>query len=165
MRKIIVTLLLAIVACTARADIGEIAVGGQVAYGTKSKAPGIGLHMKYNFKYHWRAAWSLNYNFKKDATQSVDGNFDFNYLFYVGEKVRIYPTAGLMARIWFSEDRYTVGKIEYAEHEVDGRYGLNGGAGVDYVISEHLIVNAEAKYQYLGDASQVHCSIGVSYVF
>ena len=144
MKKILFALLLAVASLSASADVGELALGGQATFGTDNKAPGIGLHMKYNFKYHWRAAWSLNYNFKKDATQSVDGNFDFNYLFYVGEKVRIYPTAGLMARIWFSEDRYTVGKIEYAEHEVDGRYGLNGGAGVDYVIGEHLIVNAEA---------------------
>lgn len=165
MRKILFALLLAITAVSARADVGEFALGVQTVYGTDSKAPGIGLHLKYNFRYHLRTNWSTNYNFKRHGVQSVDSNFDFNYLFYIGEKVRIYPLAGLMARVWFWKDRYTIGTEEYADSDSDGRFGVNGGGGIDYVINDHFIVNAEAKYQYLKDADQVHCSIGVSYVF
>ena len=33
------------------------------------------------------------------------------------------------------------------------------------VINEHLILNAESKYQFLDEGSQVHFSIGVSYLF
>ena len=166
MRKIIVSLLLlAVTAFSVKADIGELALGGQTTFGTDNKAPGIGLHMKYNFKYHWRVNWALNYNFKKNGIQGLDGCNDFNYLFYIGDKVRVYPLAGLLLRAWFWTDRYFVGPIEYVDHESDGRFGINGGGGIDYVINEHLIVNAETKYQYIEDADQVCFSLGVSYVF
>jgi len=165
MRKILFALLLAVTAVSARADVGEIALGGQAVFGTDNKAPGVGLHFKYNFRYHWRVNWAANYNFKKNGVQSVDGCTDFNYLFYIGDKVRVYPLAGLMLRVWFWKDRYFVGPIEYVDNDSDGHFGLDGGGGVDYVINDHLILNAEAKYQFLKDADQAHFSIGVSYIF
>ena len=165
MRKTFFTLFILLICMAARADIGEFALGGQAVYGTDNKAPGIGLHMKYNFKYHWRVNWAINYNFKNNGIQSLDGCNDFNYLFYIGDKVRIYPLAGLMLRGWFWTDRYFVGPIEYVDHESDGRFGIDCGGGIDYVINEHLILNAESKYQFLDENSQVHFSIGVSYLF
>ena len=166
MRKIIVALLLlGVTAFSVKADIGEFALGGQAVYGSDNKAPGIGLHMKYNLRYHWRVNWAANYNFKKDGVQSIDGCTDFNYLFYIGDKVRVYPLAGLLLRVWFWKDQYDVATEKYVDREADGRFGIDGGGGIDYVINEHLILNAESKYQFLDEGSQVHFSIGVSYLF
>ena len=165
MKKILFALLLAVASLSASADVGELALGGQATFGTDNKAPGIGLHMKYNFKYHWRVNWALNYNFKKNGIQGLDGCNDFNYLFYIGDKVRVYPLAGLLLRAWFWKDRYFVGPIEYVDNESDGRFGVNGGGGIDYVVNEHFIVNAEAKYQYIKKTSQVLFLVGVGYRF
>lgn len=165
MKKFLLLLLLAVTTMAAKADIGEFALGGQAVYGTNNKAPGIGLHMKYNLRYHWRVNWAINYNFKKNGIQSLDGCNDFNYLFYIGDKVRVYPLAGLLLRVWFWQDQYYVATEKYVDREAEGRFGVNGGGGIDYVINDHFIVNAESKYQFLNEDSQVHFSIGVSYLF
>ena len=165
MKKFLLLLLLAVTTMAAKADIGEFALGCQAVYGTDNKAPGIGLHMKYNLRYHWRVNWAINYNFKKNDIQSLDGCNDFNYLFYIGDKVRVYPLAGLLLRVWFWKDQYYVATEKYVDREADGRFGVNGGGGIDYVINDHFIVNAESKYQFLNEDSQVHFSIGVSYLF
>ena len=165
MKKVVLLLMLVVTAMAAKAEIGEVAVGLQTVYGTDTKVPGVGFHVKYNTRHHARFVWSANYNFKKNGCQGFDTGFDYNYLFYVGDNIRIYPLVGGMMRTWFWKETELVGAIDITYSDAETRLGLNGGAGIDYVLSDHFILNFETKYQYIKDASQAFFSLGASYRF
>ncbi len=167
MKKIILILVMATAMLMAHAESGEWAVGGQVVYGTKAETAGIGLHVKNCLTDALRASLSSNYYFKHSGVTAFDVNLEANYLFGVGEKVRVYPLAGVVLGIWHADGvNVSYGGMNFG---VDGqnntKFGANLGGGVDYLVSEHLGLNAEVKYQIISHASQVVFGIGASYRF
>ena len=153
MKKILLLFVMATAMLMANAESGEWAVGGQLVYGTKAETLGIGLHAKNCLTDAIRASLSSNYYFKHDGVSAFDVNLEGNCLFNVGEKVRLYPLAGVAG--------YEVG----TDGQTDTKVGANVGGGIDFLLTDHLGLNAEVKYQIISHASQVVFGIGASYRF
>lgn len=167
MKKIFLMIVMAAAMLMAHAESGEWAVGGQVVYGTKAETAGIGLHVKNCLTDAFRAGLSSNYYFKHSGVTAFDVNLEANYLFGVGEKVRVYPLAGVVLGIWHADGvDVSYGGMNFGvDGQTDTKFGANLGGGIDYLVSEHLGLNAEVKYQIISHASQVVFGIGASYRF
>ena len=167
MKKIVLFFVMATAMLMANAESGEWNVGGQVVYGTKAETAGIGLHVKNCLTDALRASLSSNYYFKHSGVTAFDVNLEGNYLFGVGEKVRVYPLAGVVLGIWHADGvNVGYGGMNFGvDGQTNTKFGANLGGGVDYLVSEHLGLNAEVKYQIISHASQVVFGIGASYRF
>jgi outer membrane protein X len=167
MKKIILIIVMAAAALMANAESGEWNVGGQVVYGTKAETAGIGLHVKNCLTDAIRLNLSSNYYFKHAGVNAFDVNLEANYLVNVGEKVRLYPLAGVCVGIWHADGiDVSYGGMHFGvDGQTESKFGGNLGGGIDYLVSEHFGLNAEVKYQIISHASQVVFGIGASYRF
>ena len=141
---------------------------------------GIGAKFQYNVTNPLRLEAGVNYGFKNKGLDVLDVAANVHYLFKVGEKLRVYPLAGIgFARLggnvefdydydddddygWRSRD------WEYDEEDASGsvtKFLFNVGAGAEYPVSDRLSVGAEIKYQYIQHFSRLPISIGVTYRF
>lgn len=167
MKKILFVLMMAATMLVANAESGEWAVGGQVVYGSKAETAGLGPHVKYCLTDAFRASLSGNYYFKHSGVSAFDVNLEANYLFNVGEKIRLYPLAGVVLGIWHADavnvsyDGVDIG----VKGSTDSKVGANVGGGFEYLLGDHMSLNAEVKYQIISHASQVVFGIGASYRF
>jgi outer membrane protein X len=140
---------------TASAQKGEMAVGGNLLYGTEINSVGLGAKFQYGILDHLRGEASFNYYFQNRGFRMWDLNANAHYIFGITEKFRAYPLAGL-----------TVVNKSYAD--VDDsitRFGLNLGGGCDYNINENWRVNAEFKYSIVSTIDQAVFSLGAVYKF
>lgn len=168
MKKILLFFMMATAMLMANAESGEWAVGGQVVYGTKAETAGLGLHVKHCFTDALRANLSSNYYFKHHGVNAFDVNLEANYLFNLGEKVRVYPLAGVVLGIWHADatDVLMYGAPSvHVDGQTDSKVGGNVGGGFEYLLGDHWGLNAEVKYQIISHASQVVFGIGASYRF
>lgn len=167
MKKILFVLMMAATMLVANAESGEWAVGGQVVYGSKAETAGLGPHVKYCLTDAFRASLSGNYYFKHSGVSAFDVNLEANYLFNVGEKIRLYPLAGVVLGIWHADGiDVSYGGMDFGvDGQTDSKFGANVGGGIDYLLGEHWGLNAEVKYQIISHASQVVFGIGASYRF
>lgn len=146
-------------------DAAEWTVGAQLVYGTGIDMPGVGIHFKTQYLDSWRTGVSGNYYFKKDGVSCYDVNLEGNYIFDMSDKVRLYPLVGGRLAFWHADDVNVGGwhfdKSDKTHYEI----GFNVGGGIDYLMGEHWLVNAEVKYQYIKNASQVQFGVGMGYRF
>ena len=168
MKKALIILLLSFSAFTANAfvwDVMEWTVGAQAVYGTEANTPGVGLHFKTHYLEDWQTTLSGNYYFKKNGVSCYDVNLECNYIFNVGEKIQLYPLAGGRVAIWRVDDANAGGWHFDSDDKTHYEIGFNAGGGIDYLIGERWLVNAEVKYQYIKNADQVQFAVGVGYRF
>lgn len=167
MKKILLVFVMAATLLVAHAESGDWAVGGQVVYGSKAETAGIGLHVKNCLTDAFRLGLSSNYYFKHEGVSAFDVNLEANYLFELGETVRVYPLAGLVLGIWHADGvDVSYGGMDFGvDGSTDSKLGANLGGGIDYLLGEHWGLNAEVKYQVISHASQVVFGIGASYRF
>lgn len=156
MKKYLALVIVALIGiATASAQKGEMAVGGNLLYGTEINSVGLGAKFQYGILDHLRGEASFNYYFQNKGFRMWDLNANAHYLFDITEKFRAYPLAGL-----------TVVNKSYAD--VDDsitRFGLNLGGGCDYNINENWRVNAEFKYSIVSTIDQAVFSVGAVYKF
>lgn len=156
MKKYLALVIVALIGiATASAQKGEMAVGGNLLYGTEINSVGLGAKFQYGILDHLRGEASFNYYFQNKGFRMWDLNANAHYLFDITEKFRAYPLAGL-----------TVVNKSYAD--VDDsitRFGLNLGGGCDYNINESWRVNAEFKYSIVSTIDQAVFSVGAVYKF
>ena len=172
MRKIILILLLTITALTSRAyishnlgDAAEWTIGTQIVCGTEAKMPGVGIHFKTQYLDSWRTGVSGNYYFKKDGVSCYDVNLEGNYIFDLSDKVRLYPLAGGRIAFWHTDDVNVSGWDFERDDKTHYEIGINVGGGIDYLMGDHWLLNAEVKYQFIKNANQVLLGIGIGYRF
>lgn len=180
MKKIILFSLCAFFSMGAFAQTGEKAVGLNVSYGTEIKNIGIGVKGQYNFTDAIRAEASFDYFLKKDGLSMWDMNLNAHYLIALGDKLKVYPLAGLSFTNWKSDIKWEVDDDfgddyfddDYFDDDDDdlgswseSKFGLNVGGGLQYDLTDKLIFNAEAKYQFISDFDQFVFSVGLAYKF
>lgn len=146
-------------------DVVEWTVGTQLVYGTRGNMPGAGIHFKTHYLDDWRTAASANYYFKKNGVSSYDVNLEMNYIISVGEKIQLYPLLGGRVAMWNADDVNSASWLFDRSDKTHYEIGLNAGGGIDYLLGEHWLLNAEVKYQYIKKANQVLLSVGVGYRF
>lgn len=167
MKRILLVFVMAATMLMAGAEQGEWAVGGQMVYGTKAETAGIGVHVKNCLTDAFRASLSGNYYLKHKGVSAFDVNLEVNYLSELGDKVRVYPLAGVVLGIWHADGvDVSYGGMNFGvDGQTDSKFGANLGGGIDYLVNDHFGLNAEVKYQMISHASQVVFGIGASYRF
>lgn len=161
MKKFLV-LLVALVACfsVSYAQQGQSAVGVYFNYGNETNL-GLGVKYRYSFTDNWRIEPAFNYFFKHDYVSLWDLGANVHYLFHAGDKVNIYPLAGLH----YANATAHMKDLGFDENESDGKFGVNLGAGVDFKVAPALTVGVEAKYQIIDEFDQLVVSAGITYCF
>jgi len=171
MRTVVAILTLAMSVMSSSAvvhDLGDAAewtIGTQVVYGTSGNLPGVGIHFKTQYLDSWRSGLSGNYYFKKDGVACYDVCLEGNYIFDLSDKVRLYPLAGGRLVFWHLDDENASGWHFDRDDKTHYEIGINLGGGIDYLLGDHWGVNAEVKYQYIKDNSQVQFGVGLGYRF
>ena len=155
-KKILLATLVAVMGCvSAMAQKGQMAVGGNLLYGTEINSVGLGAKFQYGILDNVRGEASFNYYFSNHGYHMWDLNVNGHYLFDVAPKFRAYPLAGL-----------TIVNKTYNDID-DGitRLGLNLGGGCEYDLTPSVTVNAEVKYSIVSSIDQAVLSIGAAYKF
>jgi len=140
---------------SAMAQKGQMAIGGNLLYGTEINSIGLGAKFQYGILEHLRGEASFNYYFQNKGFHMWDLNANAHYLFDIAPKFRAYPLAGL-----------TVVNKSYSD--VDDsvtRFGLNLGGGCEYDLRPNVVLNAEFKYSIVSTIDQAVLSVGAVYKF
>lgn len=148
------------------AQAGVKTVGLNVSYGTEIENIGVGVKGQYYITDAICTEASFDYFLKKDGLSMWDVNFNAHYLFPIGDKMKIYPLAGLSYTNW----KYSLDEREVLVDDDDtsdsvGKFGVNLGGGFQYDLTESMIFNAEVKYQLINTFDQVVFSVGLAYKF
>ena len=107
------------------------------------------------------------YYFKHAGVSAFDVQLEANYLFHLGEKVRLYPLAGICLGIWHAHgvDVSVAGYEFSSDSQTDSKIGANLVGGFEYPLNDYWGFNAEVKYQIISHASQVGFGLVASYRF
>ncbi len=180
MKKLFLTLCVALIGTAAYAQKGETAIGVNVGYGTEISNLGIGVKSQCGLTDAIRLEAGFDYFFEKDNLSMWDININAHYLIPLADKIKFYPIVGVT---------YTNWKVDFKEFDIfdkiassyynptgstlmtdggsksEGKFGVNLGGGVQYDINDKWSVNFEVKYQLISDFNQAVFGLGLAYKF
>ena len=167
MKKIITILLTAMTMLVARAEYGEMNISGYYTRAFKTHMDGVGISFKGHQSYRLRRVMSLEYYFRKEGLSCYAFNYDTNYVWEVGQRMRLFPAMGVQLALWQSHGDYDPDKSFMGMDKKNKlKLGLHFGAGAECLINAHWLIGIEAKYQFMHDVSnQLVVSAGLSYRF
>ena len=186
MKKILLTLCVALVSTCSFAQKGEQKIGLNLSYGTEISNIGLGAKYQYGITDAIRLEGSFDYFFKKDNLSMWDINVNAHYLFPISEKFKVYPLVGLTYTNWkckldweSSNEDYSGAGLFSGENDHNfwaddsegssssstGKFGVNLGGGIQYDINTKWTANFEVKYQLISDYNQAVFGIGIAYKF
>ena len=162
MKKLLLLVCAAVMSLSASAQAGDKALGAQLVFGSETNNIGLGVKGQYYFTDQLRGEASVDYFFKNKGVSMWDINANVHYLFYVANKVKVYPLAGLGYTNW--SYKYEFPGLPVVEGS-DGRLAVNLGGGAEYELTKDLSVNAELKYQIISNYNQLVLGVGVACKF
>ena len=172
MKKILALVCMALLstaASFAQVEKGDVAAGVNLLYGSGIESMGLGAKFQYTIIDHVRAEVGFNYFFKKDFQSMWDANVNAHYLINVyQDKLFLYPIVGLcFASVSFDEKGAAKKWGLEAEGKYDdvNRFGLNLGAGAEYLINEHIGITLEYRHTIMKKIDQGVFGIGANYKF
>lgn len=149
---------------------GDMAVGANLVLGSGNSYSnmGVGAKFQYNVIDPLRLEGSFTYFFEKDLVSMWDLSVNAHYLFPIAEQITVYPLAGLgilgsKANIP-SFDFGGLGSYGGGSHS-DTEFGFNLGGGIDFKVTENVILNVELKYKIGDNWNRLLISAGVAYKF
>ena len=162
MKKIILSLGMALTCIIASAQQGDMSIGANLTYGFDANQLGLGPKFQYRLDEQWRGEASFNYFFEKNYTTAWDVNANVHYLFPLEYDLTIYPLVGLTYYHWSTDiDSHALGLLHDNLSTSSGKLGLNLGCGLEYPITHDFRATAELKYQYVNKADQLVLSVGL----
>ena len=188
MKKVVFTMIVALVCLSASAQKGKFGVGLNANFspciekGASVNNFGLSGKVQYNFTDGFRAELQAGYDFKNKGISLFHAAANFHYLFNITEKFKFYPIVGVgYARLsgdWGDEvndiiDDYLGSWAGYRDDDIDhvdtsssaNKLLVNGGVGIEYCITDNIALGLEVKYQYMKDFSRIPISIGATYKF
>lgn len=123
---------------------GEVAIGanaGIALYGDEYNPFGVGAKLQYEFVQNVRAEAAYNYWFAKDKTGVMDIDLNLQYLIPIADKLKVYPFGGVNLAITHGD------AWKYVFDKQQTFFGFQGGAGIEYYLTDNVKVNLDAKYQ------------------
>jgi outer membrane protein X len=156
---------------------GDMALGVNLALGSGDGVTnyGIGAKFQYNITEPVRLESAFTYFFPK--TYGIEGiaesklnmwdiSINGQYLFSLNETLTVYPLAGLGILGTSASAEINIGEgIEYESGASSTDFGLNVGGGIDFKLTEKLVLNGQVKYMIAGDWSRPIVSAGLTYKF
>jgi len=179
MKKVFLsTLMVVFVIFSSLAQKGDKSLGLNWGYGTEIKSVALGAKFNYSITDPIEVSPSFNYFLKKDGTSAWEINADVHYLFYVTERIAVYPLAGLTVTGWktsYNNSDLDDFKDEWGDLMEDedfdsgssstSKFGLNLGGGIKYNLTEKVSLGAELKYSLISDFDQVVIGVNLAYKF
>lgn len=163
-KKLFATLLVAVIGVSAVAqEKGDVAVGANISYGTEISSPGIGVKGQYNLTDAVRGEASFDYFLENSGMKMFDVCLNLHYLFSAGEKVSVYPLAGLSVTNFTAKYEYQ--EYDYSDSLSTTKLGVNLGGGVQYAVNEKVNIGLELKYQIISGFDQFILAAGFAYKF
>lgn len=169
MKKLFVTISLALISLGAFAQKGEQNVGAHLLYGTDMEIFGVGVKYQNNLTDAIRLEGVFDYYPKSDGFSMFDVNVNGHYLFPITDKVTLYPLVGINYTHWKQslfdgddEDEWFYDDEEDVSMN-DGSIGLNIGGGVQYKLTDKIRIGAELKYQTISGFNTPVVGFGVTY--
>lgn len=138
---------------------GDMAAGGNLVLGSGDSFTnyGIGAKFQYNVTNPLRLEGSFTYFLKKDNLTMWDLSANAHWLFPVAGKITVYPLAGLgILNYGSSYGGYSASSSDIA---------FNLGGGIDYKLTDKLVLNAELKYKISDQWDRLLLSAGLAYKF
>ena len=172
MKKLFLTLCVALVSVGAFAQKGEQAVGAHVLYGTDAQNIGFGAKYQYNVTDNIRLEAVGDYYLKTDGFSMFDVNVNGHYLFTLSDKVTVYPLVGINYTSWKQENiiEFDNEEIEDYPYDMDvsnelkdSSIGFNIGGGIQYKLSDRIRIGAELKYQTVSGANTAIIGAGITF--
>ncbi|MDR1983829.1 MAG: porin family protein [Prevotellaceae bacterium] len=144
---------------------GDMAVGANVVFGSGDNFSnyGIGAKFQYNVLDPLRLEANFTYFLEKDLISMWDFSVNAHWLFPVADKLTVYPLAGL-GMLGTSVDLGEFGEY-FGGSASDTEFGFNLGGGIDFKLTDKLILNAEVKYKLGSDWNRLLLSAGIAYRF
>jgi outer membrane protein X len=173
MAIVVIALTLTVVTANAQQK-GDMAAGANFVLGTGDDVTnfGIGAKFQYNVLDPLRLEGSFSYFLPKEYAAGMmklnmwDISVNAHWLFSIGDKFSLYPLAGLGIFGTKAKVEMDLGELgNYDTSASDTSFGANIGGGVDFRVTESLILNLEAKYRIGGDWSRLLASAGVAFLF
>ena len=155
-----ITLLTINVAANAQ-EKGDMAVGGNLTLGTGNSLTnfGIGAKFQYNVTNPLRLEGSFTYFLKKDLISMWDLSANGHWLIPLTDNIVVYPLAGLSI-LGVAVDLGILGGSAS-----DNTFGVNLGGGIEFKLTDKLVLNAEPKYRIGNHWSRFFISAGLAYRF
>jgi outer membrane protein X len=145
---------------------GDKSAGASLALGSGDSYSniGIGLKFRYNVTSPIRLEAGFTYFLEKDLVSMWDLSVNGHYLFPIGDKLTVYPLAGLGilgCKTNLPDFGWGIGGGSSSKTE----FGVNLGGGLDYAFTDKIGGNIELKYK-IGDVwDRLIVSAGVTYKF
>lgn len=146
---------------------GDMAIGGNLVLGSGDSFTnyGIGAKFQYNVTNPIRLEGSFTYFLKKDYVTMWDLSVNGHWLLPVADKITVYPLAGVgILNYGYDLD---LGMEEYGVDDSGSKSDIafNLGGGIDYKLTDKLLLNAELKYKISDRWNRLLVSAGVAYKF
>lgn len=196
MKKVFISLCMVLVGlCASAQQKGDMAVGLNLGVapclesGASLTNFGIGAKFQYNVTNPIRLEADVDYWVKSKGVDVFDITANVHYLFKIGQKLNIYPLAGIgYAHIGggfsagdFDDLKDTMQGVGGYLGDYDGydewedsldktsgganKFLFNVGVGVEYPLTAKFSIGAEVKYQYMRYFSRMPITVGVTYKF
>jgi outer membrane protein X len=164
----VLAIALTTISITANAQTkGDMSAGAKFALGTGDgwSNMGFGANFRYNVTDPLRLEASFTYFLKKNFITQWDASVNAHWLFRVGEKVNVYPLAGIGilntgVNLDLGLDEFGLGDMSTSVSD----FAVNLGGGVDFFLTESVYINAELKYM-IAAGGRLFLSAGVGFMF
>lgn len=151
----------------------ENSMGVRIGYNSRNSSPTAGLWFQHEFAPHFRLAPNVDYIFRKDNTDALSINCNAQFPIHFGQSgsFAFYPLAGLNYTSW---NYHYTDDPDISDSTADGagdvtsrknRFGINGGAGLEYRVTPTLKLALEAKGTFVKSYSSATVTISIGYVF
>jgi len=165
MKKLIITICLALFTIGASAQKGEKNIGAHVLYGTGIEQFGFGAKFQYNVTDAIRLEAVGDYFPESEDWSMFDINLNGHYLFHFANKFTAYPLVGInYTRVTIDASDLNDGVIfDDLGKESGGSLGFNIGGGIQYNLTDKLRIGAELKYQTISGWNTPMIGVGLTY--
>jgi outer membrane protein X len=146
---------------------GDMAAGANfvLGFGDNFNNYGIGAKFQYNVMNPLRLEASFTYFLKKNYITMWDLGVNAHWLFALGDKINVYPLAGVGLLNYGYDLDLGLGAYGIDDSASATDFAFNFGGGIDFKLSEKLILNAELKYKLSGEWDRLLISAGLAYRF
>ena len=154
---------------------GDMAAGAQLAIGMGDEITnfGIGAKFQYNVTDPIRLEGSFTFfmpkKYKEHSSEIKvsfwDLNLNAHYLFPIANQITVYPLAGLGIQGWKAKAEASYYGYSVSASTSGSDVAFNLGGGIDYALTDQLVLNGELKYKISGDWNRFIISVGAAYRF
>lgn len=135
---------------------------------------GLGAKLQLNVLHPLRLEGSFNSFIRNKDVSMHDASLNLHWLAFLTNKFCIYPLAGAgyaLTTLHAPDTKYKgLETDENTKNLSKWKVCGNFGGGLDYYLTDVIILNFEAKYKYLKfiedeNASRINLSVGIAYLF